>query len=254
MEPTQTPIPAPDRTAAVLRKVLAAVIGLIVLGALAVGYLYAFSPAAVRAPHSTHYHFRMQLINDGTPVNFAPDPFQTAFNTDNCTAALTREPIHFHDNLDQFVHIHWSGMTGGLVLKNYGWNFLGGPDDTLGYRFDQLPKLTKVPIHGRDLPKPPSGPSFYVYTGTPDGYTERKWSDFLHQDLRDFFAGSPSAGLLDRLVPTALAHNADEAELARINDVQGSVVIFAQKTRPTDDQIKDRFNHLIPLPESSCGG
>jgi hypothetical protein len=246
----------PDRLTLALRGVVAAVITALVLVGAWLGYAYAVSPAVIRHPQSTHYHFRLQLINAGRPVNFANAKFQESEGT-VCSVALTSEPIHFHDNLDQFVHIHWAHMTGGLFLKNYGWNFLGGPDDTLGYRFDQLPKLTRVPIHAQALPKPPANVHYYVYTGTDDAYYERSWTDFLHQDLRDFFAGKRSAmgagGLLGRLVPTAQAHG-DDPHLTALNDVLGSVVIFAQTDRPTDAQIKDRFNHLVPLPESTCGG
>jgi hypothetical protein len=54
-------------------------------------------------------------------------------------------------------------------------------------------------------------------------------------------------------VPTASAHS-DEEHLAQLNDVVGNVVIFAQKDKPTDQQVKDRFTHLIALPESACAG
>ncbi len=252
----------PDPLALVLRRILVGLGTVIVLAGLSLGYLYAISPAAIRQPAATHYHFRLQIINNGTPVNFADDQFQTPFNTDICTAALTQEPVHFHDHLDQFVHIHWNHLTGGIVLKDYGWNFIGGSDQVLGYRFDHFPHLVKVPVHGRALPKPATDAKFFVYTGTKDKYAERSWNDFMSHDLRDFFTASPvkpTARLLDRLIPVALAHGdtadgADDAKLTQLNDVLGSVVIFAQKDRPTTAQIKDRFNHLVPLPTSSCGG
>lgn len=248
------PTSGPDRLTLVLRIILAAVGLTILVVAGWVGYAYVDSPAAIRHPQATHYHFRLQIINGGSPVNFADAKYQTPFNKDICTAALTKEPIHFHDNLDQFVHIHWAGITGGLLLKNYGWNLIDGPAGALGYRFDQLPHLTQVAIHGLVLPAPPKDAQFYIYTGNQDGYQERDWNSFLNEDLRDFFAGKKAAiGSHWPLVPTAWAHGDDE-KLTQLNDVLGSVVIFAQKDRPTDQQIKDRFNHLVPLPESSCGG
>jgi hypothetical protein len=263
--PTTPSKPGPDRLTLILRWI----IGLIVTGLLAFalwfGFAYMTSPAAIRHPQRTHFHFRFQVINNGTAVNFAGNNFQTPFNADICNADLTKEPIHFHDGLDQFVHIHWAGITGGLLLKNYGWNFISGTDDTLGYRFDHLPQLTRVPVHGQALPEPPKDAKYYIYTGDATRYNQRNWNDFLRQDLRNFFAGRPTAnsGLLGHLVPAALAHgdephtgttSASEEQLAKLNDVLGSVVIFVQKDQPTAAQIKDRFSHLVPLPESSCAG
>ena len=45
----------------------------------------------------------------------------------------------------------------------------------------------------------------------------------------------------------------EEEQLTRINNLVGNVVIFVQSDKPTDRQIKDRFNDLEPLTDSSCG-
>ncbi len=237
------------------------VLGLIVLAVVAVGgwyaYAYASTPAALRHPVSAHYHFRLQVIVGGQAVNFADAKYQTEFNKDICSAALTKEPVHFHDQLDQFVHIHWNHLTGGIVLKDYGWKLIGGTANTLGYRFDQFPKLVRVPVHGHDLPNPPAHANYYVYTGDKNGYKQRDWDAFLHDDLRDFFAGQPSTSFLNRLAPpdaAASAGTSSEEKLAKLNDVLGSVVIFAQDKAPAAAQIKERFEHLVALPESVCGG
>jgi hypothetical protein len=259
--PQDTPKPKADRTARILRYVIGTIIGLLALAAIWLGAAYASSPEAVRHPKQAHYHFRLQVVSDGKPVNFAENKFQTEFNKDMCTADLTKEPFHFHDNLNQFMHVHWSGLSGGLLLKHYGWNFTGGADDTLGYRFSSPLQPVKVGIHGKSLPTPPAGAKYYIYTGDATAHKERDWNDFLKQDLEAFFAGKTS-GLLERLIPSAQAHgddvsaatHHDEAELIRINQVLGNVVIFAQAQKPTDQQVKDRFNDLIDLPESSCGG
>jgi len=254
-EPTTTNhSKSPDRATHILRWILAIIAVLIVAFGIWLGHAYLASPKAIRNPSNAHFHFRMQIIADGKAVNFADDKYQTPFNKDICTAALTKEPFHFHDKLDQFTHVHWNHMTGGLLLKNYGWNLIGGTKLTLGYRFDQLPKIVRVPIHGLALPTVAKGDHYYIYTGSENGYTTRQWNDFIKEDLSDFFTGKKSAGVLNRLIPAAYAHQDNEEELTKLNDVVGSVVIFAQKTPPTDQQIKNRFNHLIDLPESSCGG
>ncbi len=250
-ETHETPPPAnpPDRLTKTLREIVAVVGAVILLAGAWLAYAYLRTPEAIRRPAQAHYHFRLQVINGGTPVNFATSPYQTDFNKDMCTAALTKEPAHFHDHLDQFVHIHWAHITGGILLKNYGWNFIGGTSRTLGYRFDQFPKILRVPSHSLSLPRPPAGAHYYVYVSSivhPSDYSEQSWHDFLKLDLEAF-------------LPTASAHEGEAhekntEELAALNHVLGNVVIFAQKSRPTDQQVKDRFTHLIPLPKSSCGG
>lgn len=254
----------PDRAARTLRIVLALVLGIIaVLGAW-LAAAYSMTPPGIRHPQNAHYHFRLQIIKDGAPVNFAKNAYQTEFNKDICSAALTKEPFHFHDNLDQFVHVHWDHMTGGLLLKHYGWNLIGGTDSTLGYDFTKFPRIARVPVHGQALPEPSAGTKYYIYTGNADSHQERNWNDFLQQDLRDFFAGKKMVTLMNRVAPAAYAHGSqgsdhgsgreNDEQLAKLNDVLGSVVIFAQKNRPSDQQIKDRFSALVPLPESTCGG
>lgn len=255
-ESTHAEHPRTDRVTLALRWVVGLFATVIVVAGSWVAYAYASTPSSLRHPTSTHYHFRLQIIADGQAVNFAGDTYQTEFNKDICSALLTKEPVHFHDKLDQFVHIHWNHLTGGIVLKDYGWNLIGGASDTLGYRFDQLPKIVRVPIHGRELPKLASGDRYFVYTGDSSSYTQRTWSDFLNTDLANFFSGKKTAtSPFASLVPAAEADSAPtDEQLTELNHVLGSVVIFAQKTPPTNAQIKDRFNNLVPLPMSACGG
>jgi hypothetical protein len=247
--------------------------GMFALVALSVGFVYLMSPAAIRQPQMEHYHFRMQLVVNGKDIDFSKEPFQMPYAKGQCSGELSAEPIHFHDNKNQFVHIHWKEMTGGLVLKNYGWNMVGGLDAALGYRFDNLPKLAKVPIHGASLPAPPEGARFWVYTGDEKGYKARSFDDFTHKSLEDFFGKrsnfmtyeSASKGLLAWFFPKAAAHDGHEhtnatsveieaERLTRINNLIGNVVIFVQKDEPSADQIKARFARLEPLSDSTCGG
>ncbi len=247
------------------------------------GVMYAVSPAVVRNPKLEHYHFRMQILVNGKAENFGSKAYQTGYAKDQCNANLPEQPIHFHDNKDQFTHIHWEGMTGGMVMKYYGWNFIGGIDHTLGYKLDDLGDIQKVTTHGDYLPKVPEGANLYVYTGDENGYKERSFDDWKTQDLEQFFGvesnspahdinkngGEEQANLLDKLSPKAYAHGTEdhsntdaattdveteEQKLTRINNLLGNVVIFAQKDKPTPEQIKARFNNLEPLTDSTCGG
>lgn len=230
---------------------------------------YTVTPAAIRKPSYQHYHLRLQVSADGTAVDFSKAAFQEGYSKDNCNADLTAHPFHFHDSRDQLAHVHWDHMTGGLLLKYYGWNYIGGPSNTLGYRFDRLPKVSSVPIHGEVLPKLAQGDQLYVYTGDKDNYSLRNASDFLHQDFEQFLGKQSNLGndgqtsFLDKLFPKAYAHsgehhdstdNHSEADLEAVNNLLGNIVIFAQKDKPSDAQVKDRFDHLIPLEASTCGG
>jgi hypothetical protein len=235
------------------------------------GYVYASTPEHLRRPAFQHYHFRTQILVNGRAVNFADKKFQQAYDKGSCTTDLASAPIHFHDNVDQMTHIHWDGMTGGEFIKYYGWNFIGGQEDSLGYRYDQgVVSPSKIPIAGEFLPQLPSITSFFVYTGDANGYERKDWNDFLRQDLEAFFGKQSSVpppeestfNLGNWLFPKVSAHSEvddghdakDEAELTRINNLIGNVVIFVQEQEPSEGQIKERFNKLVPLQDSTCGG
>ncbi len=248
------------------------------------GYAYAASPAVIREPKLEHYHFRMQVVVNGQAEDFGSKAYQIGYNKDQCNGSLPEQPIHFHDNRDQFVHIHWEGMTGGMVMKYYGWNYIGGLDNALGYRTSDLSDIQKVTTHGDDsgnyLPNVPDGAKIYVYSGDENGYKERSFDDFKTQDLEQFFGtvsnfpahkiNTQQSSLLDKVFPKAFASGAghddgsngghgaaadgNQVDLKRINNLVGNVVLFAQKDKPTDQQIKDRFDALVPLTDSTCGG
>lgn len=240
------------------------------------GYIYASSPSVIRNPKLEHYHFRMQVLVNGKTENFAEDNYQQDYAKDQCNANLTEQPIHFHDGKDQFNHIHWEGMTGGMVMKYYGWNYIGGINNALGYKLNDLGDIQKVNTHGNFLPTVPNNAEFYIYTGDESNYKKKSFDEWKDQDLEQFFektSNSPAhelnkqATLLNKLFPTAMAddgaggHNGtteegetEEKKLTRINNLIGNVVIFVQSDEPSDQQIKERFNDLEPLTESTCGG
>jgi hypothetical protein len=242
------------------------------------GYIYASSPDVIRNPKMEHYHFRMQVLVNGKAENFAEDKYQQDYVKDQCNANLPEQPIHFHDGKDQFTHIHWEGMTGGMVMKYYGWNYIGGIDRALGYKLDDLKDIQKVNTHGDFLPAVPDNAKFYIYTGDEKAYKEKSFEDWKNQDLEQFFdrkSNFPAhdintgkqVSLLDTMFPKAYAHGTEnhsttpvsddesnEEKLTRINNLIGNVVIFVQNDKPTDQQIEDRFNNLEPLSDSTCGG
>jgi hypothetical protein len=83
MEPEHSPAPRSRR----LERILAVLLAVVVVGGLGSYALsYVLSPASIRHPVRTHFHFRMLLLSTGHPVNFANNAFQTDFNHDICTA------------------------------------------------------------------------------------------------------------------------------------------------------------------------
>lgn len=253
---------------------------LLILPVIYGSYVYLSSPAVVRSPKLEHYHFRMQILVDGMAEDFSQKNYQTGYVKDQCNANLPEQPIHFHDNKDQFTHIHWEGITGGMVMKYYGWNYIAGMNNALGYKLDDLKDIQKVTTHGNYLPAVPKEAKFYVYSGNDKEYKEKNFSDWVNQDLEKFFdttSNSPAhkinngeqVNIINRIFPKASATGthagpeptpatgepeSQEEKLTRINNMIGNVVIFVQKDKPTDQQIKDRFNKLEPLSDSTCGG
>ncbi|HYG84416.1 MAG TPA: hypothetical protein VD907_06095 [Verrucomicrobiae bacterium] len=260
-----------------IKLALAIAAALLLIPLFYVTYIFFSSPAAIRNPQLEHYHFRMQVLVNGKAENFAASKYQQDYVKGQCSANLPKEPIHFHDNQDQLVHIHWAGMTGGMVMKYYGWDYIGGIDKALGYRLDNVFDIQKVSIHGNLLPAVPNDTSFYVYTGDENGYQEKSFNDWKTQDLEQFFgtasnfpAFSPKeTGLswIDKIFPKAHAHASEshnhesahgketsQEKLTRINNLIGNVVLFVQKDKPTNQQVQERFSDLEPLSESTCGG
>lgn len=236
------------------------------------GYLYASIPEHIRKPTFQHYHFRSQILVDGKTVDFSKDEFQGETGTaTTCNAAVGGVPMDFHDKMDQLAHVHWNGMTGGEFLKYFGWNFIGGSDELLGRRYDAGVMPQSVKIYGKLLPSLPDKANLFVYVGDKNSYQQKSWNDFLNQNLETFFGKKSNIGhsdevssntVLDWLFPKAYAHGEvmdehpsikSEEELTRINNVIGNVVIFTQEEEPTKEQVKARFDNLVPLHDSTCG-
>jgi hypothetical protein len=269
-----------------------AVLSILIILAAPVSYavmVYALSPDYLRKPEVAHHHFRLQLIVEGSRINFADSNYQETYEKGICSGSLTETPIHFHDEEDQIVHIHWAGITGGQVLKYYGMNRIGGFDETLGYRIDETNWPQQIPIKGKIIPA--SNKEMFVYSGTQEEYKKRDSKDFLNKDLETFFGkksklteareAEKTSSIFNNLwsIKTEAHGNGDghdynvstqepkpvaltdskptgptQEELEEINDMIGNVVIFVQDKEPTQEQIQDRFNNLQVLKLSVCGG
>ena len=163
----------------------------LVLCLLTIASFYLFIPSRFTNPKTDHYHFRMQYVFRGQAENFSTPRYQVEYIKDVCKGDLTESPIHFHDNKDQIVHIHWQGITGGDVLKFYGLNKVGGLDGYMGLKLDKLfqfpPTITALPIHGQSLPKASEEDKYFVYIGDKDKFEKKDFNQFLSQNLEEFF-------------------------------------------------------------------
>ena len=299
---------------------------------------FGLSKDNISYPNKDHSHFRIKYIYQGQEEDFGSPRYQTDYAKDVCGGTLTTSPLHFHDNKTDYQHTHWTRMTGGQFFKFYGLNMIGGLDSHMGFKLDELPKITLVPIHSVSLPKPRSIDKLWVYSGVE---VDGKWSvknrtidEFVNQDMETFFGvesqvrkdeekyGAKKSFLnnLNGLVSNNIqlqAHDGEEhktldeatkhametkereltsernnqpisqvvstnssninsissqnilpkldnktepkpetslEELKSINNFLGDVVIFVQQSEPTNEQIKTRFQSMIKLEKSVCGG
>jgi hypothetical protein len=246
------------------------------------GSLFAITPSNFWSPKIDHSHFRLQYVFEGKNEDFGSSQYQQDYLKDVCDGSLSKSPIHFHDDRNQLVHLHWQRITGGEVLKYYGVNKIGGLDDLMGVKLDDLLqyKYTTIPIHGKNLPQPKEGDQFWVYSGDEKGFEKREFNDFLNQDLETFLnkgskirlqfeeAANESKNSFNLLSVKVNAHSETPAasisqdagslptpeELKDINNLLGNIVIFVQSDEPSNEQVQSKFANLEPLSNSVCGG
>ena len=87
----------------------------LVITGLGFGILYTITPTRIAYPKMDHFHFRLQYIFRGQAEDFGTPRYQIDYLKDVCNGALSESPIHFHDNVDQLVHLHWRGDRKSVV-------------------------------------------------------------------------------------------------------------------------------------------
>lgn len=245
---------------------------------LILGFSFLITPENFRAPISDHSHIRMQYIYHGQAENFGSTKYQVDYVKDICSGAITESPIHFHDQKDQLVHLHWQGVTGGQILKFYGLNYISGLDGYMGIKMDEFKnfKLVLLPIHSQSLPKPQTKDNLFVYVGSADKYELKDTQKFINQSLETFLNKESTykrytssietskvgvAGIFSSISLSAYAHSDEtgttphtDEELKEVNNLLGDIIIFVQEKEPSSEEIVKRFNNLEPLSKSVCGG
>jgi hypothetical protein len=167
--------------------------------ALIIGLIYstlrfALSKDNISFPKKDHSHFRIKYIFNGQEENFGGPRYQTDYTKDVCGGTLTEAPLHFHDNKTDYQHEHWARMTGGQMLKFYGFNYIGGLNGYMGFELDKFPQIIPVPIHSNSLPQPRTNDKFWIYTGIEKPNNSGNWEvknrtfeEFVNQDFETFF-------------------------------------------------------------------
>jgi hypothetical protein len=309
---------------------------LLILGLTYSTIRFGLSKENVSFPKKDHSHFRIKYIFNGQEENFGSPRYQTDYTKDVCGGTLTEAPLHFHDNKNDYQHMHWARMTGGQMLKFYGFNYIGGLNGHMGFVLDKFPQITPVPVHSNSLPQPRVNDKFWVYSGVEKldnsgnwDFKERKFEEFINQDFETFFGKeSQERKDIERYGVSyfdifnsiqAHAHNgvkhqtlseeqkhlveagekvnteklnnqainlsinslssakiitdnkevklfqseSDKTpeidpvtgeELKSINNFLGDVVIFVQPEAPNVEQVQARFQSMVKLDKSVCGG
>jgi hypothetical protein len=221
------------------------------------------------SPVGTYYRIRLQVIIDSIPVNFSEGSFKSqGSNTDPCGEKLTKEPVYIETDKSQILRVHWEGITGGEILKYFGLNYIGGFDDTLGYRFDKAPSISPIKIHGSNISKPNINNKMYIYKGNQQDFFQVEQQDFLFQDLEFILKKSKIRQKHDSLNKNSIfgnipvfGENSDqlnlnpqftEGQLNELNNLIGNLVVFIQPGKPTTDQVAERFSKLEPLSSTVC--
>ena len=214
-------------------------------------YTHAQTYGHIENPKVAHHHFGLKLLRDNEPIDFSEPQYQEEYVKGQCSAELTETPIHFHDGNGDTVHIHWTNIRGGEVLKYYGLNLLDDQRE-LGTREDTG---DIVDIKG-DLIPASTSEAYWVYTGSATDYESREIENFLRQDLETFFGRQSSLSAHTHALHTQ-ADTADTPSQEELQDIQnhlGNVVIFNQDSAPEEEEIVAQFESFTPLSPSVCGG
>jgi hypothetical protein len=176
-------------------------------------------------PKTIHTHFMIKLYNNGSIYKTNSLKAMSPSDQTLCSGLITSEPMHFHDNVEDMVHLHWQGITGGQFLKYLGANYIGGFDSILGIRLDKLKELKIIPIRTTDKmikPYPDSLIKIYIKRVNSEDYENMSLHDFLKLQLSEldpvYKASSnntkePHISILDYFnIESAYAHN-DEGDL-----------------------------------------
>lgn len=137
-------------------------------------------------PKTTHTHAMIKFYNNGSI--YKTNLFNAMSPSDQtlCSGLITSEPIHFHDNVEDIIHLHWDNITGGQVLKYLGANYIGGFNNLMGIRLDRLNKYKITPIYTKDKalkPYPESLVKIYIKKVSSTNYEKVSLSDFIKLEL-----------------------------------------------------------------------
>jgi hypothetical protein len=213
------------------------------------------------SPQFTNYHLRLQLIYSGELTPFAKQTIQEINEFKVCDLSLLTKPVYQNTFNSQLFRVNWEGITGGEILKYYGLNLVGGPNDILGYRLKGFSIPQAIQTKNKINTKPAKQQKTFVYQNRQDGYAKIDPLDFLYKDIELVLKKSnirlqreesQPAGVLGVKAfaqdeKPIVQQQEFESKLSLDYDLIGNVVVFVADLEPTEDVIIDRFNNFIPL-------
>ena len=239
---------------------------ILVLVIISTSTLFLITPKHLKNPSLDHQHLRLKLLVNGKRIDFGSQEYQKEFDKSICDNKLSSEPFHFHDNLDQYLHLHWKGLTGGDMLTYLNINNkLRANLRTLAFRFDYFPQLQRIRTlePKLDIEK---GSSIQIYFR---GYQQEQISKinidmFKSTAITDLNKKVYSAYNKNEANNTnvAYAHEGEDdsdnqavdSEKQKIESLLGDFVIVINKEEIKDNELKQLFTDWIDIPESVCGG
>ena len=226
-------------------KVIGISIGIIIFTTLFVGIFFtSISPLHISFPKSTHSHFRLQIWHHGEQINFSDETFQTPYNPLVCDQNITETPIHFHDSQKEIVHLHWKGITGYDVLKNYGWNnnAFNLMKTIQGIRFDEFPHIHVVHSQKSVLPEVKDDEDVFIFIKRGESISTLTLKEFLKTHLESYFMEEYKTknNMQEHMIPD--------------NTPLGDVLILIQSNAPTNEEVQQYLSNFHEEMSRSCNG
>ena len=236
----------------------------VLLGVIFLSYTVISRPHLIK-PVATFFKLKMRIHYQKTPLELTQNDITDQSNS-NCNLVVTEKPFYLDKDKKNVVQVRWEGMTGGELLKYYGFNYLSGLNDLIGVQY-RGPFDIK-PIRPLSISKPTASDILYVYTGSGKDFKLLNSQNFLYQDLENTLkksrlrtkrekesskltlytisvSGEESLGL-------ALKPQLTDGQLNDINNILGSLEIFIQQDAPSNTDIINSFNSMERLSSESC--
>ena len=236
----------------------------VLLGFIFLSYTVVSRPHLIK-PVATFFKLKTRIYYQKTPLELTQNDIADQSNS-NCGLAVTEKPFYLDKDKKNVVQVRWEGMTGGELLKYYGFNYLSGLNDLIGVQY-RGPFDIK-PVRPLAVSKLTSSDLLYIYSGSDKDFKLLNSQNFLYQDLENTIKKSrlrtkrekeSSKLILDTISVSGeessgltLEPQLTEGQLNDINNIVGSLAIFIQRDTPSNTDVINSFNSMERLSSESC--